>query len=240
MWGALGAAAITSAGALYANQRNIQNQNKMFAEQINLANSAHQREVSDLRLAGLNPILSAQGSGADTPSASLANQENPFSSFADLVQLENQTTAASAQKIAAEASDKNAEASQWQIYDARTLGYAGFDVGIGKRFLGLGGNGKYERVYSIRVNKVTGKAYTIPDNKPISSWTPVEHSKVNTGKVTAGDVPPPVGEPLVIDIHKTADGSKTFEQDNPHFARRPRPWTRKHRYVPSVPKKGER
>lgn len=34
---------------------------------VKLANSAHQREVMDLRAAGLNPILSAGGSGASSP-----------------------------------------------------------------------------------------------------------------------------------------------------------------------------
>ena len=95
----LGAGFLSTAGSVYANavnsatQQRINDQNAQLqwainADQIeaarmnnetaiNLANTAHQREVMDLRDANLNPILSANGSGAAVPSLDTPGLESP-------------------------------------------------------------------------------------------------------------------------------------------------------------------
>lgn len=89
----------STAGALYTNKKNrdaqadanainweIARQNN--ATQIEMANTAHQREIRDLRAAGLNPILSAGGNGSSTPTLSAASmspvhQDNAFEGLAN-------------------------------------------------------------------------------------------------------------------------------------------------------------
>ena len=59
-----------------ANETNImlQRENRSWEEEM--SNTAHQREVKDLKAAGLNPILSVNKSGAVTPSVQPAQVES--------------------------------------------------------------------------------------------------------------------------------------------------------------------
>lgn len=91
--------AISTAGALYNNRKNIDYQREANrinlevarqnnATQIEMANTAHQREIRDLRAANLNPILSAGGNGSSTPSLTAASlepvhQDNAFEGLAN-------------------------------------------------------------------------------------------------------------------------------------------------------------
>lgn len=93
------AGGISTAAGLYTNKKNrdyqaeanrinweIAKQNN--ATQIEMANTAHEREVRDLRRAGLNPILSAGGNGSPTPTLQApglqaAHDENAFQGLAN-------------------------------------------------------------------------------------------------------------------------------------------------------------
>lgn len=97
-------AALLQQTAQQKNQWSAQQAQKQMDFQREMSNTAHQREVADLKAAGLNPVLSAKLGGASTPTGAMgATDTGLTSALVDLLGMSMQATnsAASAAGYAA-------------------------------------------------------------------------------------------------------------------------------------------
>lgn len=79
---------------------------KQMEFQREMSNTAHQREIEDLKAAGLNPVLSAKLGGASTPNGAMAQPDTSGTSAIISMMMSAMHTAGSAAAAAANATKK--------------------------------------------------------------------------------------------------------------------------------------
>jgi hypothetical protein len=113
MWGHILGAVVGGYGQYRANKENKAATARQMHFQERMSNTAHQRQVADLRAAGINPILSAKLGGASTPGGASYTAGNigsaalqGFSTVASARQAQAQTTKIEAETRVTEQQEK--------------------------------------------------------------------------------------------------------------------------------------
>ena len=171
-----------------------------------MANTAHRREVKDLRLAGLNPILSAGGSGAPSPAGVPSSMPDPKPGTAwsnassaksqrDLnesaVRLQTQQALTESEKQASERASQALMAEQ----ASRIRQLVPFDMNLSSAQAAAARNSSQQDEFLRKLQHKLGNAldYYFPDLRPGESptkWLP------GMGPISGWAQPGPDGAPF--------------------------------------------
>lgn len=116
LWPAIIGGASALAGGLITNRENKKEAEKNRDFQADMSSTAHQRQVADLKAAGLNPLLSATG-GASTPSGATAVMEDAIGKGVSSA-MQAKTISLQAAKQAQEIQLLNAQAKKTRTEEA--------------------------------------------------------------------------------------------------------------------------
>lgn len=124
MWPLIGMQGLSTAANIWGNINANKNAREIAREQMafqeRMSNTAYQRSVSDMRKAGLNPLLAYGNSGGSTPSGSIAPvrniMEGTSSSALDIVRLKKDIEEAQSRI------ELNAESTKTQVVDQMLKG----------------------------------------------------------------------------------------------------------------------
>lgn len=112
-------------GPFISSAFNVREARRNREWQERMSSTAHQREVADLRAAGINPMLSRMGSGASSPGGDRAEVEDPARGLSSALQLRMMKAQIGLTEAQARAADASALHSRAQVGDLNSMAAAG-------------------------------------------------------------------------------------------------------------------